>query len=276
MKIVSFNVNSIRTRFHQLEAVCQSQPDIICVQETKVQDGDFPLSTVQDMGYHAEFCGQKSYHGVATLSKKTPEHVEKNLGGLADDLDARGIGPEQARLLMTTHSFGDQTIDVYNGYFPQGESMHNEKKFAYKTLFYQHFTNLIHTRHNPADNVIVLGDLNISPNDLDIGLSDERKKAWLREKKCSFLPEERAMLAKLTDWGLTDTWRHLNPATTKRYSWFDYRSKGFDSNKGLRIDQIWCTAPLLKTLIDADIGYEVRGMERPSDHAPISSTFNLD
>ena len=122
-----------------------------------------------------------------------------------------------------------------------------------------------------------MGDLNISPADIDIGIGEENRKRWLRTGKCSFLPEEREWLANLTSWGLVDTYRSINPETDDKYTWFDYRSRGFDDQpkRGLRIDQIWVTETLNKKLKEVGIDYETRGMEKPSDHAPIWSLFDV-
>tara|TARA_B100001013_G_C24439445_1_gene375075 strand:+ start:327 stop:695 length:369 start_codon:yes stop_codon:yes gene_type:complete len=122
-----------------------------------------------------------------------------------------------------------------------------------------------------------MGDLNISPQDKDIGIGETNRKRWLRTGKCSFLPEEREWLDNLTSWGLLDTFRSLYPDVDDRYSWFDYRSRGFDDQpkRGLRIDQIWATPTLNERLVDAGIDYRIRGMEKPSDHAPIWSSFDV-
>ena len=122
----------------------------------------------------------------------------------------------------------------------------------------------------------MIGDINISPIDLDIGIGEVNRKRWLRDGKCSFLPEEREMLQRLKDWGLTDTFRALHPEVNDQFSWFDYRSKGFDDNRGLRIDVVMATAPLAARCVESAIDYQLRGMERPSDHAPVWSTFRLD
>ena len=122
----------------------------------------------------------------------------------------------------------------------------------------------------------VIGDINISPLDFDIGIGEANAKRWLREGKTSFLPEERAWLQRLKDWGLIDTYRQLYPEDISRFSWFDYRSKGFDDNRGLRIDVVMATQPLAERCTEAGIDYELRGIERPSDHAPVWSVFNLD
>ncbi len=113
-----------------------------------------------------------------------------------------------------------------------------------------------------------MGDMNISPTDLDIGIGEENRKRWLRTGKCSFLPEEREWMDRLMSWGLVDTFRHANPQTADRFSWFDYRSKGFDDNRGLRIDLLLASQPLAECCVETGIDYEIRSMEKPSDHAP--------
>jgi len=132
--------------------------------------------------------------------------------------------------------------------------------------------------HSPDEKIIVMGDINISPTDLDIGIGDANAKRWLKTGKCSFLPEEREWFKTLTDWGFDDTYRQLNPNTNDRFSWFDYRSKGFDDEpkRGLRIDVILSSKGLTPYLEDSDVDYELRALKKPSDHAPIWSTFNVN
>jgi exodeoxyribonuclease-3 len=119
--------------------------------------------------------------------------------------------------------------------------------------------------------------MNVALTDLDIGIGEDNAKRWLRSGKCSFLPEEREWLQALTDWGLEDTYRRLHPEVADRFSWFDYRSRGFEREpkRGLRIDLVLVTPPLGKRLLDADIDYEIRAMDRPSDHCPVWATFDL-
>jgi exodeoxyribonuclease-3 len=111
--------------------------------------------------------------------------------------------------------------------------------------------------------------------DLDIGIGEDSRKRWLRTGKCSFLPEEREWMGRLLDWGLVDTFRHENPQTQDRFSWFDYRSKGFDDNRGLRIDVLLASNPLAERCIETGIDYDIRSMEKPSDHAPVWAKFDL-
>ncbi|WP_144394348.1 exodeoxyribonuclease III [Pleionea sediminis] len=268
MKIVSFNINSIRARLHQLEEVINRlQPDVIGLQETKVADEQFPVEDVEKLGYHVEFHGQKGHYGVATLSKTKPVKVVK--GFLTDEVDA------QRRALTTFFDVDGKMIGVFNGYFPQGENRAHETKFPAKERFYRDLNEMV--EKEPHENFIIMGDFNISHQDIDIGIGEQNKKRWLRTGKCSFLPEEREWLNELMDKGYFDTFRKYYPEVDDCYSWFDYRSKGFedDPKRGLRIDLIIATKNLYDKCVAAGIDYDIRGMEKPSDHCPIWSEFKL-
>jgi exodeoxyribonuclease-3 len=270
MKIVSFNVNGIRARFHQLEELVKLQnPDIICFQETKVHNDDFPFEALDDLGYKIIINGQKGHYGVATFYKT--ELISSSLGFKEDSDDA------QCRLITSTHKVGDEEITCINGYFPQGESRDHPKKFPYKEKFFKDLMNHLDENFNNKQNIIILGDLNISPEDIDIGIGEDNKKRWLRTGKCSFLPEEREWLQKIKDWGFQDSYRKINPESSNEFSWFDYRSRGFDDNpkRGLRIDHLWVTDSLYAKVNKVGIDYEIRGMEKPSDHAPVWTNFSI-
>lgn len=133
----------------------------------------------------------------------------------------------------------------------------------------------LNTELNKENPVLIMGDVNISPTDLDIGIGEDSRKRWLRTGKCSFLPEEREWMDRLMSWGLVDTFRTANPETQDRFSWFDYRSKGFDDNRGLRIDLLLASQPLAERCIETGIDYDIRSMEKPSDHAPVWAKFKL-
>lgn len=270
MKIVSFNVNGLRARPHQLEKLCDSlDPDIIGLQEIKVQDPDFPLQMTDDLGYHAEYFGQKGHYGVALLSKKAPLGVTRGYATDAEDA--------QRRLITASYESDDgKQVTVINGYFPQGESRSHETKFPNKRRFYEDL--MVHLQgFSPEENLVVMGDVNIARLDKDIGIGSDNAKRWLRTGKCSFLPEEREWMERLMDWGLLDTYRELHPESEDRFSWFDYRSRGFDREprRGLRIDLILATRALQKRLLDAGIDYDIRAMTKPSDHCPIWAEFEL-
>lgn len=267
MKVISFNINGLRARLHQLQAIIDKhQPDIIGLQEIKVHNDAFPLEAVEAMGYHVYFHGQKAHYGVAMLCKKPADKVQR---GFANDTEE-----SQKRMIMveTTNEHGEK-VTVLNGYFPQGDNIAHETKYPYKRQFYQDLMAHLAQNHTPDDNVIVMGDINISPADLDIGIGEPNRKRWLKTGKCSFQPEEREWLARLFDWGFSDTYRDLHPDQGERYSWFDYRSRGFDDNRGLRIDVVLASKAMAGTCLESDIDYELRGIEKPSDHAPIWSTF---
>jgi len=269
MNIISFNTNSIRMRLHQLKAIIERfDPDVIGIQESKVSDDDFPFDDIAELGYHAEIHGQKTHYGVALLSKHKPEKVFKGLPGEAHDAQRRLIGAEYRDPKLGK-------VTVINGYFPQGENRSHPTKFPNKVAFYEGLIQLLESRFTPDEHILVIGDMNIAAIDEDIGIGLDNQKRWLREGKTSFLPEERAWLQTLYDWGLTDTFRHLHPSISDRFSWFDYRSKGFEREprRGLRIDLILASQSMLELLTKAEIDYETRAMDKPSDHCPISAQF---
>jgi len=265
MKIVSFNINGLRARPHQLAALIERhQPDVIGLQETKVSDEQFPLEDVRALGYEVHYHGQKGHYGVALLSRRAPLEVIKGFPWDGEDSQRRWIGG-------VFEDADGQPLYLYNGYFPQGESRDHPLKFPAKTRFYADLQRLLEERHTPQQRVVVMGDFNISPEDCDIGIGADNAKRWLRTGKCSFLPEEREWFAKLREWGMVDSFRSLHPEVADRFSWFDYRSRGFedDPRRGLRIDLIMTSPGLTPRLKAADIDYDLRAMEKPSDHAPI-------
>lgn len=269
-RFVSFNINGIRARQHQLEAVREViDPDVMGLQETKVHDDQFPLSDIESLGYHVEYFGQKGHYGVALLSKAAPLFVQKGFPG--EDEEA------QKRFIHARYEFEGREVDVLNGYFPQGESQDHPTKFPMKRAYYANLMAYIDTLKAEGRSIIVMGDMNIAPEDIDIGIGEVNAKRWLKNRKTSFLPEEREWYSALMSRELTDTYRLHYPESTELYSWFDYRSRGFNDEpkRGLRIDHILCTSDLIDKCIDAGISYELRAMEKPSDHAPIWSAFDL-
>lgn len=270
MMFVSFNVNSIRTRMHQLKAVVeQLNPDFIGLQETKVHDDEFPLEDIEALGYHVHFHGQKTHYGVALLSRQAPVNVYK---GFPDDLESA-----QRRLIAADFNISGETLTIINGYFPQGESRDHPVKFPAKRKFYADLMSYL-DELKPHDNkVVIMGDMNISPTDKDIGIGADNAKRWLRTGKCSFLPEERQWLGEVQSRGYTDVFRHLQPHEADTFSWFDYRSKGFDREpkRGLRIDLVMVSDNLLGGVKQAGVSYDIRALERPSDHAPVWAEITI-
>lgn len=269
MKFISFNINSIRARIHQIQAIIeQYQPDIIGLQETKVHDDLFPLEVLKSFGYHIIYHGQKAHYGVALMSKSVPQNIRK--GFPTDDELA------QRRLIMADYQTPAGIITVINGYFPQGDNREHEIKFPAKAKFYHNLYCYLIENCSPEKLIIIMGDMNICPTDNDIGIGEENRKNWLRAGKCSFLPEERTWLQRILDWGLVDTYRQQYTNIANQFSWFDYRSKGFIDNRGLRIDLILASKPLVQYCTETGIAYDIRAMEKPSDHAPIWAEFTFD
>ncbi|RMH40063.1 MAG: exodeoxyribonuclease III [Gammaproteobacteria bacterium] len=265
MRIVTFNVNGIRARLHQLKALVETlSPDIIGLQEVKADDESFPYDDVRALGLHVETFGQKGHYGVALLSQQAPISVIRGLPNDPEDT--------QKRLITATYEMPDGSpLTVINGYFPQGESRAHPVKFPHKERFYRALTEWLHDAHDSRHPLVVLGDFNIAPQDIDIGIGEENAKRWLRTGKCSFLPEEREWFERLLDWGLVDLYRHIHPTKNDKFSWFDYRSRGFEREpkRGLRIDGILGTKVLADVAQQADIDYDIRAMAKPSDHAPV-------
>jgi exodeoxyribonuclease-3 len=270
MKIFSFNVNGIRARYHQLEKlISKHKPEVFCLQETKVHNDDFPHEEIDKLGYEKIINGQKGHYGVATFHKDNL--LTSSIGFETDSEDA------QCRLITSKHLLNKKEVTIINGYFPQGDNRDHPVKFPYKEKFFKDLMLHLNNNFKKNENIIILGDLNISPEDIDIGIGEDNRKRWLATGKCSFLPEEREWLQKIKDWGFKDSYRKFYPDSDDKYSWFDYRSRGFDDSpkRGLRIDHLWVTESLLEMAKGADIDYEIRGMEKPSDHAPVWTEFNF-
>jgi len=271
VRFVSFNVNGIRARQHQLLAVTEKhRPDILALQETKVVDDDFPAESLTALGYpHVAFYGQKGHYGVALASQHPLETVQTGIPWQADD--------QQRRFISATCTVDGEKLRVINGYFPQGESREHPTKFPGKAQFYRDLRRYLDECSQPDERLLLAGDMNVAPNDIDIGIGPDNMKRWLRSGKASFLPEEREWLSTLFDWGLVDCFEQSESEAERRFSWFDYRSRGFerDPRRGLRIDLILASRPLRERLEASGIDYEIRGSEKPSDHCPIWAEFGL-
>ena len=254
MKIASWNVNSIKARQERLLGwLSSAQPDVLCLQELKCVDEKFPLEELKAAGYHAACHGQKTYNGVAILSKEPIEDVSR---GLLDDGEAA-----QARLIAGTVR-GVRVICVYA---PNGQSVGSEA-YQYKLDWYARLRRYLDTRHKPDQPLVITGDFNVAPEERDVW--DVR----LWEGQTLFSLPERAALKQMADFGLADTFRKFHPEEG-RYSWWDYRMLGFPKNHGLRIDHLFATAPLFEKCTAADIDREARKGKQPSDHAPIWAEF---
>ena len=262
MKIVTFNINSIRKRLHQLQAIIDSyHPDIICLQETKVDDDNFPTLEVHNMGYGVAFYGQKTHYGVATLSRTL---MDLELFNFADDDETA-----QPRSLLTRHQIDGKPFLVFNGYFPQGDNRSHPTKFPAKKRFYENLVALLKQYRQKPMPLFVVGDFNIAPDDRDVGI--DTAADWLRRGDCSFLPEERQWYEQIYQLGFVDCWRECHPKEDQLFSWFNYRTRAFERTikKGLRIDHILIHSNWQNQIQQAGMDYTIRAMPSPSDHVPV-------
>jgi exodeoxyribonuclease-3 len=247
-------VNSIRQRRERLLALlARHAPDVVCLQETKVVDADFPADELRGVGYESVACGQKSYNGVAILAKSPLADVTKGFRDGGED--------GQARLLAA--SVGG--VRVVCAYAPNGQSVGSEK-YAFKLEWYERLRKLLEREADPARELALVGDFNVAPGDLDV----HDPEAWRGQILCS--DAERAALARIREWGLVDAFRDKYPERVA-FTWWDYRELGFPKNKGLRIDHLLLSAPLRARLDDVVIDREERKGKNASDHAPVLGTF---
>tara|TARA_Y100001978_G_scaffold100717_1_gene90082 strand:+ start:694 stop:1506 length:813 start_codon:yes stop_codon:yes gene_type:complete len=266
IRIISFNINGLRARPHQLEELKKKyDPDIIALQEIKVSDEDFPADIPENLGYRFYNYGQKGFHGVAIFSKQEPINVMKGLNGGEDE--------SQKRYIQCDYETNGGIVSICNSYFPQGENRKHPDKFPYKDRYYQRITKHMESL---STEIVLTGDFNIAPHRNDIGMNEDGIKRWLREGHTAFLPEELEWYQILTKTGLEDVWRTNNPDSTK-CSWFDYRSRGFDQDpkRGLRIDHFLLSEKLKAKYLDSQIDHDMRAMEKPSDHCPVSLDLDL-
>ena len=195
--------------------------------------------------------------------QKKPLDVQKGFAGDTKE--------DQKRFIQATFKWKRKEITIMNGYFPQGENRSHPTKFPKKIKFYNDLERHIKKLKKKEENLIVMGDFNVAPTDLDIGIGDQNVKRWLRDGKTAFLPEEIEMWNMIKNLGFIDSWREQNPKKDEIYSWFDYRSRMFDDNpkRGLRIDHILLSENLEHSILNTGIDYVARAMEKPSDHCPI-------
>ena len=249
MKIATWNVNSLKVRLpHVLDWLAVNQPDVLCLQETKLEDVNFPLAAIEAAGYRALFSGQKTYNGVALLSRTEGTDVVNAIPGFAD---------EQKRVLAAT--YGD--VRIVCAYIPNGQSLDSDK-YQYKLQWLEALQAWMADEIGKHPNLALLGDYNIAPEDRDV----HDPKAW--EGQVLVSPSERAAFVALQQLVLTDAFRLFEQAD-KAYSWWDYRMAGFRRNLGLRIDHILLTPPLAACCSACWIDKAPRKLERPSDHAPV-------
>jgi exodeoxyribonuclease-3 len=255
MKIATWNVNSLTVRLPQvLDWIRERNPDVLCLQETKLPDERFPVGAFRDAGYHAIYRGQPTYNGVAIISRAPSSEI---LSAFPDWDD-----PEK-RLLAAR--VGD--LRVINVYVPNGQDLGTEK-FRYKLRWLSHLQRLVSTEKDQFPHLVLLGDFNIAPEDRDV--YDPASLA--NQIFCS--AEERAVIASIQDENLDDAFRQVH-TESGLYSWWDYRAGMFRRNLGLRIDLIFTSRTLRPSLVAGEIDRHVRKNDRPSDHVPVWIDLDL-
>lgn len=259
--IATWNVNSLRVRAEQLtEWLRTHSPDVVALQETKVQDPDFPHEHFAAAGYHCAFSGQKTYNGVALLARHPLTDFVRDIPDFDD-------APRRVLAATVTPATGP-AFRVVNLYVPNGQAPGSEK-FAYKLRWLEALTKWLRAEAAAHPNLVVLGDFNVAPEDRDV----HDPAAWVGCVHVS--PEERAALKAITDLELVDAFRHFEQAE-KSFSWWDYRQGGFRRNNGLRIDLILVHRKLLPRLTRCHIDVEPRRVDRASDHTPVIAEFSLE
>jgi len=250
MRVATWNVNSIRSRLERILAWTRREmPDVLCLQEIKTTDELFPAASFTELGYHVATWGQPTYNGVALLSRTPLADVERGLPG---------DGPDAQRRLIAATVEGIRIIDVY---VPNGQSPESEK-FTYKMDWLGRLHDWLQAAASPGQPLLLLGDFNIAPDERDVHDPD------LWRGKVHFHPKEHEALGKLLAWGLSDLLRKHHPEGGL-YTWWDYRQLAFPKNRGLRIDLILGTAPLLDRCRSTTIHRDERKGEGPSDHVPV-------
>jgi len=253
VRIATWNVNSVRARLPRvLEFLARESPDVVCLQETKVVDELFPLAELEAAGYSAAFHGQKTYNGVAILAKGQIEDVFTGLPG-SDFPEARVIGAVVG---------GTMLLDLY---VVNGQAV-GSAKYDYKLAWMRAVAELVRERFPMEERVVVTGDFNVTFDDRDV----YDPEAWRGRILCS--EPEREALARIMEPGLQDGLRkHTDEAGI--YTWWDFRTKGFQRSQGLRIDHFLLSPPAYEACTSVVVDLESRGGEKPSDHAPVIATF---
>jgi len=254
MKLVTWNVNSIRARNDRLFAwIDRERPDVLCLQETKVEDAGFPMEALRKAGYEVATFGQKSYNGVAIASTAPLADVTRGFGDDVPDDEARVIA-------VTTHG-----VRVVCLYVPNGQALTAEK-YPYKLAWFGRLRAYLERTSVPTDPLVVCGDMNVTADDADVWSPE----AWKDQIHCS--PKERAALDDVRAFGLTDVFRIHKP-DGHVYSWWDYRGVSFFKDQGLRIDHVLTSAPMTARCTACTIDRTARKGQDASDHAPVIATF---
>lgn len=253
MKVASWNVNSLKVRLEQvLDWLDENRPDVFGLQETKLVDEAFPVEAINDAGYEVAFTGQKTYNGVALLTRYSPDEV------IIEDPE---LNDPHRRFVLVRY----QGVSWINVYVPNGQEVGSEK-YRFKLEWLTRLQARIARELAAGNEVIVMGDFNIAPEDRDVHDPD----AWQGKILCS--QAERGALQEILQLGLVDSFRLLEQEDNL-FSWWDYRQAGFRRNRGLRIDLILCSEKLAARCQKGWIDTQPRALERPSDHAPVVAEF---
>jgi exodeoxyribonuclease III len=255
MKIATWNINGVRARIENLLAwLKESAPDIVCLQEIKTVDEDFPRSEIEALGYHVETHGQKGFNGVALLSKSSPLEVMRGLPGNEAD--------EQSRYIEGVFALGVGVVRVGGLYLPNGNPLGTEK-FPYKLGWMERLISHARDRLKLEEPFILMGDYNVIPEPQDCF----NPKVW--EGDALFQPQSRQALRRLEALGLTDAVRAVTDAP-KTYTYWDYQAGAWQKNNGIRIDHVMLSAEAADRLVSVSIQKHVRAWEKPSDHVPVA------
>jgi exodeoxyribonuclease-3 len=256
LTVATWNVNSIRARLARVVPWLEARrPDVVCLQETKVEDKDFPYAALEAAGYRAAHHGQKTYNGVAILAREALGDVKLGLCDGGEDPQCRLIGASV------------RGVRILSAYFPNGEAV-GSPKWEFKLAWLGRLERHLAANYAPGEKLALCGDYNIAPEARDV----HDPAAW--EESTLFHPAVREALARIAAFGLVDTYR-LHHEEEGKYSWWDYRMLAFPKNRGLRIDHIFATRSLAALCTGAEIDREARKGKLPSDHAPVLATFNV-
>jgi exodeoxyribonuclease-3 len=255
VKIASWNVNSLRVRLPQVvDWIAGHQPDVLAVQETKLTDENFPAAEIDAAGYEAVYSGQKTYNGVALLSRSPLKEVDSRFPDPESD--------ERRTIAATVDG-----VRLINLYVVNGQEVGSEK-YTYKLRWLEAVTDYLRDQMKAWRDVVVVGDFNIAPADSDV----HDPEAWRERILCS--TPEREALGKILDLGFHDVFRNFDQEE-KSFSWWDYRAAAFRRNMGLRIDLVLATTRMSEACVRCYIDKSPRKNERPSDHAPVVAEFEL-
>jgi exodeoxyribonuclease-3 len=255
VKIASWNVNSLRVRLPQVvDWIAGHQPDVLAVQETKLTDENFPAAEIDAAGYEAVYSGQKTYNGVALLSRSPLKEVDSRFPDPESD--------ERRTIAATVDG-----VRLINLYVVNGQEVGSEK-YTYKLRWLEAVTDYLRDQMKAWRDVVVVGDFNIAPSDSDV----HDPEAWRERILCS--TPEREALGKILDLGFHDVFRNFDQEE-KSFSWWDYRAAAFRRNMGLRIDLVLATTRMSEACVRCYIDKSPRKNERPSDHAPVVAEFEL-